>query len=36
MFGSLLLRGRTEIDEANGKREERKQEQTRNTSHDPS
>src|SRR5258708_11318151 len=32
-FGSFLLRGRTEIDEASGKRKERKQERTRHTFH---
>jgi hypothetical protein len=34
-FGSFLLRGRTEIDEAGGEREERKQKQTGQTHHDP-
>src|SRR5882762_6586927 len=32
-FGSFLLRGRSEVDEASGKRKERKQKQTRHTSH---
>src|SRR5467141_1109082 len=32
-FGSFLLRGRSEVDKASGKRKERKQKQTRHTSH---
>jgi hypothetical protein len=32
-FGRFLLRGGAEIDEASGKREERKQKHTRHTSH---
>jgi hypothetical protein len=32
-FGSLLLRGRSEVDKAGGKRKERKQKQTRQMSH---
>src|SRR5258708_12607359 len=32
-FGSFLLRGRGEVDEAGGKRKERKQKQTRHKSH---
>src|SRR6266446_5093239 len=32
-FGSFLLRGRSEVDKASGKRKERKQKQTRHASH---
>src|SRR6202043_648583 len=32
-FGSFLLRGRSEVDKTSGKRKERKQKQTRHTSH---
>jgi hypothetical protein len=35
-FGSFLLRGRAEIDETSGKREERKQKQARHAWHIPS
>jgi hypothetical protein len=35
-FGSFLLRRRTEIDEASGKRKKRQQKQTRYTWHYPS
>src|ERR1700732_3044112 len=32
-FGSFLLRGRSKVDKASGKRKERKQKQTRHASH---
>jgi hypothetical protein len=35
-FGSFLLRGRREIDEAGGERKERKQKDSRQMTHDPS
>jgi hypothetical protein len=35
-LGRFLLRGRGEIDETGGKREERKQKESRQTTHDPS